>query len=94
MDLLKMQEVLRVFGDKGLGFEEEAEGRVDGVGELGMSGLKIKENEEIRAGVVPLEEWVGPSDAIEGYVPQRRGDKAAAAASRAKKEPREGKTLW
>ncbi|XP_056165764.1 putative RNA polymerase II subunit B1 CTD phosphatase RPAP2 homolog isoform X2 [Syzygium oleosum] len=90
MDLLKMQEVLRVFGDKGLGSEEEAEGRVDGVGELGMSGLKIKENEEIRAGEVPLEEWVGPSDAIEGYVPQRRDDKAAAAALRAKKEPREG----
>ncbi|KAI6684975.1 hypothetical protein NL676_030888 [Syzygium grande] len=44
MDLLKVQEVLRVFGDKGLGSEEEAEGRVDGVGELGMSGLKIKEN--------------------------------------------------
>ncbi|KAF8034800.1 hypothetical protein BT93_C0961 [Corymbia citriodora subsp. variegata] len=91
LDLRKMEEVLRVFGDKGLGSEEGEEERVDGVGELGMSGLKIKENEEVRAGEVSLEEWVGPSDAIEGYVPRRRDDKAAgAAASRAKKETREG----
>ncbi|KAL3749926.1 hypothetical protein ACJRO7_010971 [Eucalyptus globulus] len=90
LDLVKVEEVLRVFGDKGLGSQERGDG---GVGELGMSGLKIKENEEVRAGEVPLEEWVGPSNAIEGYVPRKRDDKAAAAAaaaSRAKKEPREG----
>lgn len=89
LDLAKIGEVLRVFGNKGLG-EEEEEG-VDGVGDLGMSGLKIKEREENRAGEVSSEEWIGPSNAIEGYVPRRRDDKPAATASGVKKERREGK---
>ncbi|KAI3417298.1 uncharacterized protein J3R85_014571 [Psidium guajava] len=88
LDVLKMEEVLRLFGDKVLASDKVE--RVDRVGELGMSGLKIKETEEIRAGEVNLEEWIGPSNAIEGYVPRRRDDKATEAPSRAKKESREG----
>lgn len=40
-------------------------------GDLGFSGLKIEEKTETQVGEVPLEQWVGPSNAIEGYVPQR-----------------------
>jgi hypothetical protein len=33
--------------------------------------LEIKEKEVAGAGEVTLQDWVGPSDAIEGYVPHR-----------------------
>ncbi|KAK8564655.1 hypothetical protein V6N13_019842 [Hibiscus sabdariffa] len=59
----KLNAILSLFddvdlGDKGLGKDEN----------LGFSDLRIKENEETKAGEVSL---VGPSNAIEGYVPQR-----------------------
>lgn len=40
-------------------------------GDLGLSELKIRENVEKKAGEVSMEDWIGPSNAIEGYVPQR-----------------------
>ncbi|KAK8697960.1 hypothetical protein V6N13_114092 [Hibiscus sabdariffa] len=59
----KLNAILSLFddvdlGDKGLGKNQD----------LGFSNLRIKENEETKAGEVSL---VGPSNAIEGYVPQR-----------------------
>lgn len=33
--------------------------------------LEIKEKEVAGAGEVLLQDWIGPSDAIEGYVPRR-----------------------
>lgn len=60
----KLNEILKLF-----------EGLIsDGLGkngDLGLSNLKIKENVETNAGEVTLEQWMGPSNAIEGYVPQR-----------------------
>ncbi|GLU02560.1 hypothetical protein SLE2022_198060 [Rubroshorea leprosula] len=60
----KLNEILRLF-----------EGLIsDGLGkngDLGLSNLKIQENVETKAGDVTLEQWMGPSNAIEGYVPQR-----------------------
>ncbi|KAL8493694.1 hypothetical protein ACS0TY_024763 [Phlomoides rotata] len=40
-------------------------------GDLGLSGLTIQENTDKVDGEVSLEEWVGPSNAIDGYVPRR-----------------------
>ncbi|OMP02460.1 hypothetical protein COLO4_11087 [Corchorus olitorius] len=50
---------------------EELDTKDEGVGrngDLGFSKLRIKENEDVKAGEVSL---AGPSNAIEGYVPQR-----------------------
>ncbi|KAH6819012.1 RNA polymerase II subunit B1 CTD phosphatase RPAP2-like protein [Perilla frutescens var. frutescens] len=38
-------------------------------GDLGLSELKIQEKTE--GGGVPMEEWIGPANAIDGYVPRR-----------------------
>lgn len=40
-------------------------------GDLGLFKLKIEEKPELKSGEVSLEEWIGPSNAIEGYVPQK-----------------------
>ncbi|XP_002453603.1 putative RNA polymerase II subunit B1 CTD phosphatase RPAP2 homolog [Sorghum bicolor] len=52
----------------GLGFQG-----VDGNGKMKDEGRKveIKEKEVTGAGEVSLQDWIGPSDAIEGYVPRR-----------------------
>ena len=63
----KLNEVLRLFGNTSL----DSEGILGKNGDLGLSGLKIQEKKEIKAGEVSLEQWIGPSNAIEGYVPQR-----------------------
>jgi len=63
----KLNEVLRLFGNTSL----DSEGNLGKNGDLGLSGLKIQEKKEIKAGEVSLEQWIGPSNAIEGYVPQR-----------------------
>ncbi|KAK6119093.1 hypothetical protein DH2020_047165 [Rehmannia glutinosa] len=39
-----------------------------------LSGLKIQEKTDTVAGQVALEEWIGPSNAIDGYVPRRDRD--------------------
>ncbi|XP_030926052.1 putative RNA polymerase II subunit B1 CTD phosphatase RPAP2 homolog isoform X2 [Quercus lobata] len=63
----KLNEVLRLFGNTSL----DSEGNLGKNGDLGLSGLKIQEKKEIKAGEVSLEQWIGPSNSIEGYVPQR-----------------------
>uniref|UniRef100_K3Z4X9 RNA polymerase II subunit B1 CTD phosphatase RPAP2 homolog n=1 Tax=Setaria italica TaxID=4555 RepID=K3Z4X9_SETIT len=50
---------------QGLGFRD-----ADGKKDEGRK-LEIKEKEVAGAGEVTLQDWVGPSDAIEGYVPRR-----------------------
>ncbi|KAK4270621.1 hypothetical protein QN277_019404 [Acacia crassicarpa] len=68
LDTKKLNEILRLFGnmdvcpDKKVGKPEE----------LGLSGLTIQEKTETSTGDVPLEQWIGPSNAIEGYVPKQR----------------------
>ncbi|XP_012479686.1 putative RNA polymerase II subunit B1 CTD phosphatase RPAP2 homolog [Gossypium raimondii] len=59
----KLNAILSLFDDVDLNDEDLGKN-----GDLGFSNLKIKENEEIKAGEVSS---VGPSNAIEGYVPQR-----------------------
>ncbi|XP_039128060.1 putative RNA polymerase II subunit B1 CTD phosphatase RPAP2 homolog [Dioscorea cayenensis subsp. rotundata] len=61
---LKVDGVLRVFG---LGKDEDLPAEKG----LGIGDLKIKEKEQAGNGDVSMEEWLGPSDAIEGYVPLR-----------------------
>ncbi|XP_057963100.1 putative RNA polymerase II subunit B1 CTD phosphatase RPAP2 homolog isoform X2 [Malania oleifera] len=63
---LKIDEVLRLFGDLSLEFEEG----LGQNGKLGFSDLTIQEKPEAEVGEVSLQDWVGPSNAIEGYVPQ------------------------
>ncbi|CAA7398542.1 unnamed protein product [Spirodela intermedia] len=73
----KVAEVLRLF--ESLPAEEGAAGLGGGRrsaaaaadGDLGFSNLTIHEKTGLVAGEVPGEEWIGPSNAIEGYVPQR-----------------------
>ncbi|KAL2941715.1 putative RNA polymerase II subunit B1 CTD phosphatase RPAP2-like protein [Bienertia sinuspersici] len=61
----KVNEILRLF--KNVGLENEDEGKK---GELSSSKLMIKEN-AVAKGEVSMEEWIGPSNAIEGYIPQK-----------------------
>ena len=51
---------------QGLGFRDADEKKKDG-----GRKLEIKEKEVAGSGEVTLQDWVGPSDAIEGYVPRR-----------------------
>ncbi|KAG2616225.1 hypothetical protein PVAP13_3NG183884 [Panicum virgatum] len=51
---------------QGLGFRDADEKKKDG-----GRKLEIKEKEVSGSGEVTLQDWVGPSDAIEGYVPRR-----------------------
>ncbi|EOY34547.1 F2P16.20-like protein isoform 3, partial [Theobroma cacao] len=59
----KLNDILSLFGD--LDLDDNDLGKN---GDLGFSNLRIKENEEVKAEDVSL---AGPSNAIEGYVPQR-----------------------
>lgn len=77
---VKLQEVLRLF--EGLSLESEEDG------DFGISKLKIQEKEEVKRGEVSMEQWVGPSNAIEGYVPQRER-KPAPSQLRSRKEGKE-----
>ncbi|XP_042481168.1 putative RNA polymerase II subunit B1 CTD phosphatase RPAP2 homolog [Macadamia integrifolia] len=62
----KINEVLSLFGDAS--FNELVYGKK---GDLGLSDLKIQEIEDTKAvGELSMENWVGPSNAIEGYVPK------------------------
>lgn len=67
LKLEKINEILRLFGESSL----ESNNVLGKQGDLGISKLKIQENVEKKAGEVSLEDWIGPSNAIEGYVPQR-----------------------
>ncbi|KAK4491336.1 hypothetical protein RD792_002072 [Penstemon davidsonii] len=63
----KINEVMKLF--EGLSLESGL--NMGKNGDLGMSELKIQEKIDKEAGEVPLEEWIGPSNAIDGYVPRR-----------------------
>lgn len=66
LDSLKLDEILRLF--EGLSLDSKVDlGRI---GNLRLSELKIQEKTDGKAGEMSLEEWIGPSNAIEGYVPQ------------------------
>ncbi|KAL6959034.1 protein-serine,threonine phosphatase, partial [Sarracenia purpurea var. burkii] len=67
LDSAKINEILKLF--EGLSLDsKEILGRN---GDLGFSELNIQEKTNGKAGEVSLDEWIGPSNAIEGYVPQR-----------------------
>ncbi|CAK7324199.1 unnamed protein product [Dovyalis caffra] len=63
----KLNEVLRLFEN----FSLDSEGSLGKNGDLGFSNLKIEEKTGNVEGQVSFEQWIGPSNAIEGYVPQR-----------------------
>lgn len=63
----KLNQVLKLF--EGLSLDSVVS--MGKNGDLGLSGLKIQEKTDGEAGEVSLEEWIGPSNAIDGYVPRR-----------------------
>ncbi|KAM1549215.1 hypothetical protein ACFX1Z_010303 [Malus domestica] len=84
LDYGKVEKVLRAFGDVGLDKEEVGLGETRDlgisklkieekneaeIGDLGISKLKIEEKSEVQLGDVGV---VGPSNAIEGYVPHNQ----------------------
>ncbi|QCE05301.1 putative RNA polymerase II subunit B1 CTD phosphatase RPAP2 homolog [Vigna unguiculata] len=68
LDPEKLNNVLKLF--ENLNLEQTENVRKDG--DLGLSNLKIQEKTVTSSGEVSLEQWVGPSNAIEGYVPKPR----------------------
>lgn len=68
LNAVKLNEILDMFED--LSLDNSAEDLKE-IGDLGLSRLKIQENTETKVGEVPLDEWLGPSNAVEGYVPKR-----------------------
>lgn len=61
----KIERALRMFGSGNVGEKELGDN-----GDLGIKSLSIKEKGDAGAGEVSLDEWIGPANAIEGYVPQ------------------------
>ncbi|KAI3828895.1 hypothetical protein L1987_03006 [Smallanthus sonchifolius] len=60
-DTGKIDKVVRLF--EGLNLKTE-----EGLGDFGLGNLSIKEKKD-ESVVMSMEEWIGPSNAIEGYVP-------------------------
>jgi hypothetical protein len=54
-------------------------------GELGFSSLEIQDKTETGNGEVSLEQWTGPSNAIEGYVPKKRDNSSKGSQKKTKK---------
>lgn len=63
---MKLNDILRMFDNLSLDYECLGEN-----GDLGLPNLKIQEKMVGSVGEVSVEEWIGPSNAIEGYIPQR-----------------------
>ncbi|XP_071932479.1 putative RNA polymerase II subunit B1 CTD phosphatase RPAP2 homolog isoform X2 [Coffea arabica] len=63
---VKLNEILRLF--EGLSLEESS-GGFGKNSDLELSKLRIQEMTDTGSGEVSLDEWIGPSNAIEGYVP-------------------------
>lgn len=64
--MVKLGGIVGLFGGGGGDVVEEEEG-------LGLGKLSICEKSDVmRGGEVDLEEWMGPSSAVEGYVPVDR----------------------
>lgn len=68
LDPEKLDNVLRLFGNTNV----EPVENLGKDGDLGLSSLKIQEKTGTSTGEVSLEQWVGHSNAIEGYVPKQR----------------------
>ncbi|CDY25002.1 BnaC02g40060D [Brassica napus] len=67
-DMVKLGGIVGLFGGGGGDVVEEEEG-------LGLGKLSICEKSDVmRGGEVDLEEWMGPSSAVEGYVPVDRSN--------------------
>ncbi|CAI9262115.1 unnamed protein product [Lactuca saligna] len=68
IDTAKINKVVRLFD----GLSVKAEEGLEDSGDFGLRNLSIKEKEDgaVGGGIVSLEEWIGPSNAIEGYIPQ------------------------
>lgn len=67
LDSAKINQIMRLFEGLSLDSQEN----LGKNGDLGLSELKIQERTDIKAGEVSMEDWIGPSNAVEGYVPQR-----------------------
>ncbi|CAH2044497.1 unnamed protein product [Thlaspi arvense] len=67
-DTVKLNGVLCLFGDS------DVKDSVDVKDDLGLSKLTIRENTEVNRGELSLEQWMGPSNAVEGYVPFNRSN--------------------
>ncbi|CAN7125495.1 unnamed protein product [Brassica rapa subsp. narinosa] len=86
-DMVKLGGIVGLFGDGDVVEEEEGLG-------LGLGKLSICEKSDVmRGGEVDLEEWMGPSSAVEGYVPfdrsnvkSRDGSKESKAKNKQKKQ--------
>ncbi|KAL4556536.1 hypothetical protein LXL04_039192 [Taraxacum kok-saghyz] len=68
LDTAKIDKVARLFE----GLNVKAEEGLGDSGDFGLRNLSIKEKEDggVGGGIVSLEEWIGPSNAIEGFTPQ------------------------
>ncbi|KAL5981631.1 hypothetical protein ACLOJK_015694 [Asimina triloba] len=83
LDLAKVARVLRLFEE--LGGEEE-KGGLGKNGDLGFGKLTLLEKSGSVAGEVAVDNWIGPSNAIEGYVPQRDRSKLPSRSKHSDKE--------
>ncbi|MQM07596.1 hypothetical protein Taro_040436 [Colocasia esculenta] len=90
----RVAELLRLFED--LSFQRRPGPRrrrprraAEEDGDFGFSKLTIHEKSEVASGDVTVEEWIGPSNAIEGYVPQRERNQGADVKRKAKSKPKE-----
>ena len=68
LDSSKIDAVLGLFVDNSSSVGEVGFGKD---GDLGFSELKIEEKTQTPVVELNLDEWVGPSNSIEGYVPRR-----------------------
>ncbi|GAB2287255.1 hypothetical protein Dimus_021638 [Dionaea muscipula] len=63
----KINDILQLFQNMSLNSDED----LGSDGDMGLSKLKIQEKTDVEGGEVTFEEWIGPANAIEGYVPER-----------------------
>ncbi|CAA0822353.1 Putative RNA polymerase II subunit B1 CTD phosphatase RPAP2 homolog [Striga hermonthica] len=68
LNLAKLRGILNLFYGPSSGPDDAG---TSGDGGMGLSGLRIEEKMGTTAGEVSVEEWIGPSNAIDGYVPRR-----------------------
>lgn len=67
LNLAKVNEVLGLFSQLSLA---DSKGNLRNERKEGLSELRVQEKTDIKDGEVSMEEWVGPSNAIEGYIPR------------------------
>ncbi|OAY73545.1 putative RNA polymerase II subunit B1 CTD phosphatase RPAP, partial [Ananas comosus] len=80
----RVEKVLALFADA-VEEKDQAAG-LGKEGDLGFSKLTITEKDDAGGGDVSLDEWIGPSNAIEGYVPQYDSKKGLKAKANAKEK--------